>query len=464
MEHRQWLMKELETWVDSGLVTAETARELRGRYRRDAFRVPVKTPLFFAAGFGILIGIFLLGASLWNHLSQDSRFFLAMAPALVTLAAAAGFIAWEKKAVSPMTRAIRNRKSDIEESLFPEMEEEEEKETARTVSHTIRETVCTLHGLAAVLSLWLVRDTYRLDTDVFMWSAAFAAVLLLMAYITKSAGLGIVSVGLCCLTAWNGAHEGWPVLAAWTLMALALPHLFFLILSEREDPATIYAWGWTAGALLLAYITGIAVMWQVLFFTTAASLTWLFGAGMKRGSRVGELFRFLGSISVALALLGDLYTGTWRNPDGNIFLWVLFGGFLIANGYLLRTALRKKEWLACFSGLSPYAAALAALVALWEGSGVASAMLMTLYALTLGVFLLISGFHTGRRRQIILGVLILGSGALIRLVDSTLSLAQRGIYFLFLGLAAALFCYAVSAAGKKAVARHGYGREEDDHE
>ena len=462
MEHREWLMKELETWEAEGLIDRKTLQEIRGHYRSAAFRIPVKTPLFIAAGIAILIGIFLIGASFWSVMPQNHRFFLAMAPALVTLLFVAASFAWDKK--TPPQKPRRDVTDEMQESLFPEEEIEETAtppDSPRSFSHTIREIICTLHGLAACGSLWLVRDTYRLDSDIFLWTAAFSASLLFLAYVGRSAGLALIATALSVYTAWNGGGEAWPEIFAWVIVALSLLQFFFLILQEREDTAIGYAWGWTAAALILAYLSGVALMWQVMFCTTAASLTWLFGAGLKRQSSIGELFRFFGSVLVFLSLLFGSYTGIWQNPDGNIFLWALFAGFLAADVYLLKITARKKEWIACLAGLSPFVVGVSALVSLWDGSGVLSAVWMSFYALLLGVFLLISSFHTGRRRQLVLGIMLLSSGGFIRLIDSTLTLAQRGVYFLFLGFAAALFCYAAHAAGKRAVARHGYGAEEE---
>ena len=462
MEHQKWLQEEAKAWEREGLIDEGAARALRLRYRTSPIRFSVKKPLFFVAAVGILAGIFFLCASFWNELTQDRRFFLALLPLALSWLGVAGMIAADRDG------ALKKKKAEKGNPVSPA-----EDGTAEPLPTSlwrlpdyIRETICALHGGVACVALWLIHDTYRLNGDVFLWASVFAAALLVLSYVTRSAALSLVAVLLSVYAAWNGAAESWPGAAAWGILALALPQLFFLIASDRETTSILYAWSWTAVALLLTHATGMEIMWQAIFLTVAASLTWLVGAGQRRESWVGDALCFLGAVFTVLALLVDSVSYTWRAPSGNILLWSLLAAFLAADAMLIRKTLAKKEWTASLAGISPFVAALSALIAIfWDASGVSSGIAVSLYALWLGSMMILSGIQVGKKRRLTVGLVILALTGLVRMMDSTLSLTQRGLYFLALGAVAIFILFAIEAAARRALSRHGDPtEEEEDHE
>ena len=459
MEHQKWLQEEAKAWEREGLIDEGAARALRLRYRTSPIRFSVKKPLFFVAAVGILAGIFFLCASFWNELTQDRRFFLALLPLALSWLGVAGMIAADRDG------APKKKKAEKGNAVSPA--EDGTAEPAPTSSWRlpdyIRETICALHGGVACVALWLIHDTYRLNGDVYLWASVFAAALLVLSYVTRSAALSLVAVLLSVYAAWNGAAESWPGAAAWGILALALPQLFFLIASDRETTSILYAWSWTAVALLLTHATGMEIMWQAIFLTVAASLTWLVGAGQRRESWVGDALCFLGAVFTVLALLVDSVSYTWRAPSGNILLWSLLAAFLAADAMLIRKTLAKKEWTASLAGISPFVAALSALIAIfWDASGVSSGIAVSLYALWLGSMMILSGIQVGKKRRLTVGLVILALTGLVRMMDSTLSLTQRGLYFLALGAVAIFILFAIEAAARRALSRHGDPTEEEE--
>ena len=469
MEHQKWLQEEARAWEREGLIDESTARALRLRYHVSPLRFSVKKPLFFVAAFGILAGIFFLCASFWNELTQDRRFFLALVPLMLSWLATAGLIAADTDRRPRKKKKEKGNENESESESFPLAAEETadvSAPSARFLPDYIRETICALHGGIACVALWLIHDTYRLDGDMYLWGSVFAAALLVLSYVTRSAALSLIAVLLSVYAAWNGAAESWPGAAAWGILALSLPQLFFLIAQNRETTSTLYAWGWTAVALLLTHATGMETMWQAIFLTVAASLTWLVGAGQKRESWVGDALRFLGAVFTVLALFVDSVSFTWREPSGHIFLWSLFVFFLAADALLIRKTLAKKEWTASLAGISPFVAALSALIAIfWDASGVSSGIAVSLYALLLASLMILSGIQFGEKRRLVVGLVILASTGFVRMMDSTLTLTQRGLYFLALGAVAIFILFAIEAAARRALSRHGDPtKEEDNHE
>ncbi len=470
MEHRKWLQEEAKAWEREGLIDESVARTLRLRYRTAPIRFSVKKPLFFVAAVGILAGIFFLCASFWNEISQDRRFFLALVPLVLSWLAIAGLIAADCDRGPKKKKTVKgNAVSSAEDGAASTVEPADI--SPWRLPDDIRETIGALHGGIACVALWLIHDTYRLDGDLYLWASVFAAALLILSYVTRSAALSLVAVLLSVYAAWNGAAESWPGAVAWGILALSLPQLFFLIAQNRETTSILYAWGWTAVALLLTHATGMETMWQAIFLTVAASLTWLVGAGQRRESWIGEALCFLGAVFTILALFVDSVSFTWRAPSGNILLWALLAAFLAADALLIRKTLAKKEWTASLAGISPFVAAVSALIAVfWDASGVSSGIIVSLYALWLASMTILSGIQVGKKRRLIVGLVILASTGLVRMLDSTLTLTQRGLYFLALGAIAIFILFAIEAAARRALSRHGdpteetVETEEEDHE
>lgn len=100
MTNRQWLKQEINQWVDDGVITDEEGKELSARYKH-AGPYPYREAFFFLAAVCILGGLFFLGAGLWNGLTQDQRFLLAMGPLLVSFLLMLAVVLVDKKISDP---------------------------------------------------------------------------------------------------------------------------------------------------------------------------------------------------------------------------------------------------------------------------------------------------------------------------------------------------------------------------
>jgi hypothetical protein len=100
MTNRQWLKQEINQWVDDGVITDEEGKELSARYKH-AGPYPYREAFFFLAAVCILGGLFFLGAGLWNGLTQDQRFLLAMGPLLVSFLLMLAVVLVDKKIPDP---------------------------------------------------------------------------------------------------------------------------------------------------------------------------------------------------------------------------------------------------------------------------------------------------------------------------------------------------------------------------
>lgn len=404
-EHRQWLKGELAAWTEENLISPAEAEAIWARSGRHGPGVSLAAPLLTFAAVCLLAGAALTVAAFWNGISQTAQFYAALFPLAVSLLPAALLLHQD----------LSSREGA---PVF------------------LREWIGIFHGLAVTASLWMVHDAFYLDGDVFGLAGAAAFFLLFMVYLIRSAGLGMIFAANTAAMAWLSPMEGWPDGLAWLLMLLVLPFFFLLVSGKRERGGIAFAWAWMAAVLTLTFYTASDRMWQVQFFSAAASLTWLAGAMLRHYGWIGAAFRFFGGAAVFGVTLAGSVGQVWQAPEGHWFFWLLLVLFLAVDGALLWQMRRRREWLSMVSGLVPFFMAAAGAAAFWDRSGAVSAMVITVLGLLMGCAILGRGRETGRNWQMAAGAALIAGAGVIRLSDSVLTFSQRGIFFLLLGAAA----------------------------
>lgn len=93
------------------------------------------------------------------------------------------------------------------------------------------------------------------------------------------------------------------------------------------------------------------------------------------------------------------------------------------------------------AGLTPFVMAGAAVTAIFETTGALPAMIISVYCAVLAAGVIARGLQTDRALQRLSGMGLLAADGIIRVIDSTLTLAQRGTFFLAVGAAAALIAF-----------------------
>lgn len=93
-------------------------------------------------------------------------------------------------------------------------------------------------------------------------------------------------------------------------------------------------------------------------------------------------------------------------------------------------------------------------------------MVVSVYAGILAAGVIARGFQTDRPLQSWAGVFLLAGDGAIRVMDSALTLTERGIFFLAVGVVAACICYVMylplhRARKKKFHSQEKAGEEED---
>lgn len=449
-QQHTWLKKKLKEWEAEGLIAPEAADAIWEKERQGRTRFSWTIPLFVIASVCLLAGIGFTGAGFWSHLSQNGRFYLGIAPVVVSLALSA-LLLWSDL----MNNA----------TLLDRLPGTESGGTS-PVPLFAREGVGIFHGLAVTAACWMVHDSFMLSPDLYDlagWSALF---LLVMLYIIRSAGLGMIFTADAAYFAWSAPAGGWPDAASWLLLFAGLPFFFFLVKENREKGGILYAWTWMGALLVLTYCTAVDRMWQMMFFSVAASLTWLLGASLRPFGWIGAAFRFFGGAAVVGTLFVSAFGSIWQTSTGNWFLWALLVLFLGADGILISRISNKKDWLSTVAGATPFVMAVGGLAALWDRSGAVSAVLLSIFILIMAAALMARGLQMGRQWQMGAGLFLLAGDGVIRLSDAALTYGQRGAFFLFAGFLAALLTGAVYFSGvhKKGKRMTTPAEGGDDHE
>lgn len=215
MTNRQWLKQEINQWVDDGVITDEEGKELSARYKH-AGPYPYREAFFFLAAVCILGGLFFLGAGLWNGLTQDQRFLLAMGPLLVSFLLMLAVVLVDKKIPDPDVMEPDYRGTSLSDEIlgFGGVSDSDAFESvdkigkkaglmakiasgtrtvpAKTWHHRvpafIREAAATLHGFCLLGAFWMVSDSFQLSSDMYSGLALCALLLLLMCIVTSSGG------------------------------------------------------------------------------------------------------------------------------------------------------------------------------------------------------------------------------------------------------------------------------------
>ena len=476
MTNRHWLKQEVPQWVKEDIITKEAGKTLLSRYKKED-PIAYKEAFFLLAVVCIVGGFFLLGAGLWESLSQDERFMLAVGPLVISFLFLLLVVLFDKKIPdAPIEKEIlpSDMMADgesyekISDSETGEKEAAEVGKKAQILSHfmgqkkmvspgtfhhripvCIREVVAIFHGLCLLGAFWMVSDSFMLSGDTYKGLALCSFLMLLMTWIANSAGLGILYMAASVGTFYTAPQRGWPEALAWIFMMLGLLMLGRMLHEKRDRAVVCFSWVWAVGILLLIFWSAGDMLWQTLFFSLAASLTWMAGGAFRQYGLGAAALRFFGGIAVFAVLLEGAYGAVWADISGSYVLWILFLLFLVVDAVLLARMAVKKEWLSVLAGLTPFLMAAAALVAIFERSGALPATMVSIYCAILAIAVIARGIQMDRPTQRWGGVfLLIGDGA-IRVIDSALSFGERGVFFLVTGLIAAAICYVLYLPARK---------------
>lgn len=217
MTHFKWLKKEVPRWVKEEIITREAGDSLISLYRNEE-RHSHGEGLFVLAAVCFLTGLIFICAGVWNGLSQDEQFMMALVPLVLSILIIAAIL-WQDRPVmdripaesvrleeaentaellSGETGGTVSAGSGIEENTAAGNKGKDLSSLLPSVSYrhrvpdVIREAAGVFHGVSVLCAVWMVNESFKLSGDWFVLAAVSCVFLLLMSWAFPAAGLGMV--------------------------------------------------------------------------------------------------------------------------------------------------------------------------------------------------------------------------------------------------------------------------------
>lgn len=415
----RWLLGELPTLVNDGVLDGAAAERLRRHYEATAG----KSRTWALVAFGLLggtlvgLGVILLLAHNWADFSRATRTALAFAP-LVASQILAGWV----------LRSSRD-------------------------SAAWREGSGVFWMLSIGAAIALVAQIYHIPGDAGRFALTWMLLSLPVIYLLNASGPALAYLAGMVFWAIDAQEHGGQAVLFWPLAALILPHT---IAAARENvyavrPVVLF-WGL---ALALCIATGVTLekilpgLWIIAygglfavlylageFWFAAAPAFWqkpLLAAG-GLGSTV---LAFMLSCEWPWRDIGWHYPryGAEYHGWAAVFDYILAAALPAAAIVLAAGSVRRGKARALLPGVFPVLAVLGyAFVALTDRNGGAQA-LFNLYLFILGLGLLVRGFRAQQIGTVNAGMLVLFGLILLRFFDEDLGFVFRGVVFVLLGAA-----------------------------
>lgn len=150
MTHFKWLKKEVPRWVKEEIITREAGDSLISLYRNEE-RHSHGEGLFVLAAVCFLTGLIFICAGVWNGLSQDEQFMMALVPLVLSILIIAAIL-WQDRPVMDRIPAesVRLEEAENTAELLPGKQGERflpEAESKKIPRREIREKICLLFFL-----------------------------------------------------------------------------------------------------------------------------------------------------------------------------------------------------------------------------------------------------------------------------------------------------------------------------
>lgn len=408
----KWLYGELPELVSKGVISAETAEELRRYYGEVKGREWRQIALMVCGILGALftgLGIILLLAHNWSEIPRPMRTFLSLVP-LISAQTLAGWVIWSQK-----------------ESV------------------AWREGAATFLMLVIGSSIALINQTYHMPTELgnflLMWMLLGVPLVYLM-HASLPAVLYLVGI-----TVWAGFRRGGNALFLWPLASLVIPHLWMEMRKNKYAIRPVLL-SWVI-SLCLCVAVGITLkggptgLWIVTYAGLFAALYLAGGLWFGEAPTIWQRpFHSLGTVGVPVLSFILSFRMFWKSFRFEPFVrhypampsylssYLLTSAFLIAAlWFLVICAVRRQTGRLLF-GAVPI---LTLIGLLTFKAYIVPTILFNVYLLLLGVSTMILGIRDGRLSTLNAGMVILAMLIIARFFDSGLGFLARGVSFIIVG-------------------------------
>jgi uncharacterized membrane protein len=415
----RWMLGELPTLLENGVIDGGAAERLRRHYESAAgpSRNWALTIFGILGGTLVGLGLILLLAHNWADLSRAARTALAFAP----LVAAQLLAVW----------------------IF----------RAGKKSAAWREGVGLFWTLAVGAAIALVAQTYHIPGDAGRFALTWMLLTLPIVYLLNATGPALVYLAGMTFWAIDAQSNAGQALPFWPLAALILPHV---VAAARDNPyaarPALLFWGIAfalcvaVGVTLEKILPGLwIIVYGALFAIFYLAGEFWFGEAPAAWQKPFQTFGAIGAVVLTFLLTYD-----WPWQEIGWRYWrhgAAYHGFAAALDYalaallpaaaivLLVSSVRRGKAHALFIGALPILAVLGFALVAQTGEEAAALALFNLYVFAVGLGLLVQGFRARRASTVNAGLLVVFALILLRFFDEDLGFVFRGVVFVLLGLA-----------------------------
>ena len=415
----RWLLGELPTLVNGGVLDGAAAERLRRHYEASAGKSRNWALVTFGLLGGTLVGlgVILLLAHNWENLSRAARTALAFSP----LVASQILVGW----------SLRSGKN----------------------STAWREGIGAFWMLSIGAAIALVAQIYHIPGDAGRFALTWMLLSLPVIYLLNATGPALAYLAGMVFWAIDAQEHGGQAVLFWPLAALVLPHT---IAAARENvyavrPVLLF-WGI---ALALCIATGVTLekilpgLWIIVYGGLLAAFylagEFWFAEAPAFWQKPLLVVGGVGATVLAFMLSCEWPWGDigwhYRHYGAEYHGWAAILDYALtialpaAAIILLAGSVRRGKVRAILPGVFPILAILGyTFVTLTDRNGGAQA-LFNLYLFILGLGLLVRGFRAQLIGTVNAGMLVLFGLILLRFFDEDLGFVFRGVVFVLLGAA-----------------------------
>lgn len=415
----RWLHEQLPGWVESGLISAEAAEELRLHYPFDKGKTGLNPARLFLGLLGSLLigaGIILLLAHNWQNLGRPARTILSLLP-LLSAQVISCWVLWADK------RGL-----------------------------AWRESCATFHSLSVAAAIALIAQTYHMpgafDTFLLTWMLMSLPVVYLLNAVAP------MMIYLAGIIVWAGAQQSTTghALHFWILAVIAIPFIGHTVRHAPFSARTAFLrWAVLIAATSVVGIlmeNSIPALWIPLYTLLFGGFFLAGGISKEHRAQSGWIVpeRHFG----ALAALTLCYFLSWReiwldvvwqdahfrtsadtvHVASDMVSSAVILGFWGLMFWMRRATLSFFDRIIVAAvpavGISYFCAAV--------GTPLIASLMMNGYLLVVAMLMVAQGVREVRLALFNLGMLILSALILARFFDSDFSFIARGLVFIALGI------------------------------
>ncbi len=413
----RWLLDEVGRWEQAGVVDDRTAARIRQLYEGQlgSGRGLALTAFGLLGALLVGAGVLLLLAHNWADLPRAVRTGLSLLP-LLTAQVLAG------------VGLVKGRDST-----------------------SWRESVGLFWFLAIGGAVAMVSQVYHLPGSFDRFMLAWSLLALPTVWVMRSSVSAVFYLGTATAWAFDRMDHGSQELWYWILLAGLIPLCWSNFRHQRLSASASFLW-W-AVALALGIGTGLTLvravpgLWLIIFSAWSAIFLLVdhryFRDATSLGHRPFLFFGVMGSLVMTMILTYEMpwreigwhhylqRDELWRQVLDPVLALVLSGtavSLLVATRRQLQPSRLVLALLPVLS-IAVYTLSAAARQHGW------AMLAFNVYALAVGVLLLVDGFRQVKSGDVNAGLLTVGALVVLRFFDSEQSILVRGVVFVLLGLA-----------------------------